>query len=295
MDTAQRVVQLIEKKRLSVNKAANLIGLKESNLQSLFDGKYVLSTDELVKISEYFNVSLDYLLKGTMNLSDKETVEALVPDENQYAEDYIALCKLTIQKCGLQRFEKILVPEPVFYEKKGVSHFVNFQSGVFLNKTRAQWVDCYLPYLDYDKLISLDNVEIYQKLKDYPRTLGQLKYALRKINDIKGLKLLDNRINMYDKTKEEPIPLLSIDDALKMSDIWFYEYISKNLNDQTKSVILYKIKKENPNYWAIMSMLIDNGAYLVRAIENNVYGNLVQIEDVPATKMLKKLCSQLIN
>jgi len=291
MDTAQRVIQLIEKKRLSVNKAANLIGLKESNLQSLFDGRYVLSTDDLVKISEYFNVSLDYLLKGTMNLSDKETVEALVPDENQYAEDYIALCKLTIQKCGLHRFEKILVPEPIFYEKKGVSHFVNFQGGVFLNKTRAQWVDCYVPYLDYDKLISLDNVEIYQKLKDYPRTLGQLKYALRKINDLEGLKLLDNRINMYDKTKEEPIPLLSIDDALKMSDIWFFEYISKNLNDQTKPIILYKIKKENPNYWAIMSMLIDNGAYLVRAIENNFHGNLVQIEDVPATKMLKKLCS----
>lgn len=57
----QRIKKLCEEKGISINKLENEIGVACSSLQK-WKNTYSPSMDKIIKIANYFNVSVDYLL-----------------------------------------------------------------------------------------------------------------------------------------------------------------------------------------------------------------------------------------
>lgn len=80
-DLYNRIYALCQKKGISIGKMCNEIGISRGNLTELkMERIKTLKTDNLTKISSYFNVSVDYLL-------GKETEKALVLEDKRTVSD----------------------------------------------------------------------------------------------------------------------------------------------------------------------------------------------------------------
>ena len=95
MNTLERILKLVEQKGLSNNRFEKEAGLAIASIQAWKSGKANPSQKSLQKISEYFNVSLDYLLYGTEKPSYEEKkkeavtlVEELTPEEIKKLLEY---------------------------------------------------------------------------------------------------------------------------------------------------------------------------------------------------------------
>lgn len=64
MNIAERVKQLAEKKGITMYILSSETGISQSTLSRFITGKGEISRKNLKKISEYFNVNLDWLVTG---------------------------------------------------------------------------------------------------------------------------------------------------------------------------------------------------------------------------------------
>lgn len=78
--------ELRKKQNLSMKELGALIGVSESTISLYENGKRQPDYDTLIKISNYFNVSLDYLLGQNRDLVD--TKDTLSLDEKQLIKKY---------------------------------------------------------------------------------------------------------------------------------------------------------------------------------------------------------------
>lgn len=97
-------VQLLQNNGISSYKLTKDTGINNSLISKWKKGSSTPSADMLVKLSDYFNVSVDYLLGMTENPSPpkkgfSETdrlnydISTLSPDDRKKAEEYIQLLK----------------------------------------------------------------------------------------------------------------------------------------------------------------------------------------------------------
>ena len=84
MNVNERIFNLIEEKGITRYRLAKDIGVSEGLIFDWKNGKCNPTTDKLIKLAKYFNVSIDYLVGLTnkpISLEVQSVFEQLSPDE----------------------------------------------------------------------------------------------------------------------------------------------------------------------------------------------------------------------
>jgi transcriptional regulator with XRE-family HTH domain len=86
MNAGSRIKNLRKNKNLSQTELAKLMGLTSSAMSAIEIGKNNPTAEILIKLSDFFNVSTDYILKGieterTISESEQEILEVLRADK----------------------------------------------------------------------------------------------------------------------------------------------------------------------------------------------------------------------
>jgi transcriptional regulator with XRE-family HTH domain len=87
MNAGSRIKNLRKNKNLSQTELAQLMGLTSGAMSAIEVGKNNPTAELLIKLSDFFNVSTDYLLKGveserTISESEQEILEVLRGDRD---------------------------------------------------------------------------------------------------------------------------------------------------------------------------------------------------------------------
>jgi len=64
MTIGERISFLFEKKNIQVEDFAVMVGAKEKDIAEWKNGNYNPTIEQIIKISDYLNVSTDWILKG---------------------------------------------------------------------------------------------------------------------------------------------------------------------------------------------------------------------------------------
>ncbi len=86
MTIGNRIKDLRKQKKLNQTELGEIIGVSLNTLYSIETGKSDISSEALLKLSDFFKVSTDYLLKGieterTISESEREILEVLRADK----------------------------------------------------------------------------------------------------------------------------------------------------------------------------------------------------------------------
>ena len=86
MNAGSRIKNLRKNKSLSQTELAELMGLTSSAMSAIETGKNKPTADILIKLSNLFNISTDYLLKGidterTISKNEQEILDVLREDK----------------------------------------------------------------------------------------------------------------------------------------------------------------------------------------------------------------------
>lgn len=292
MSSVMLLKEIMNKTSLTVEKLATRANIDEKTLTDFLSEKTKLDIEDYMKISQFFNLSLDTLVTGKPTEHDKYTISKLEPSGYEVIEEYLEKCKKIITESGLEKHADKLLPKAQYAEKRGTEYFSGFIGGVFLNDEPHIWKDAYTPYICIEAVLALDDYDIYTKLKDYPRTFGQLRYKLTQMNDQKGLKATEpkNR-SSSDWTRMNAVPALEFKDIANLTDVRFYHEV--NIENK-ESTVLYSINPNNKSYWKIIDLLLVKGAYLVKGNLGDSWGPRKREEmiDYPATEMLRFIASK---
>lgn len=78
MNAGERIRDLREKRKLKQNELAEMVGLASGTLSAIEKGRNNPTSEITIKLSEFFNVSTDYILTG------KEEAATISPDEQEF-------------------------------------------------------------------------------------------------------------------------------------------------------------------------------------------------------------------
>lgn len=99
MDTAKRINELLQRQNVSQQEFAEYLGLSQSFLSRLLNGKRTISLEIIEKSCEFFQIELQDFFR-----TDHQSVPS-------YVEDFCALCrKLTESEVGLLRSIAEIMP-----------------------------------------------------------------------------------------------------------------------------------------------------------------------------------------
>ena len=276
-----RIVKLRKLSNLTQMQLAQKLDVSDKLISKWECGESIPNVEDILRISQVFGVSLDYLLKGVVSLQDNKILNR-PPTWDEKADLFLEKCLKIIKDKGLIKFKDILLP------KKGTSEIRNrivqsLVGGVFRTTEfggyQGRWWEDYMPYLDISKLLALDNYELYLKMIDLPITYGDLRKYLHDINDTEGLRITapkDNSSNDWTRVSEKK---LRYADIQGLTDERFYSIISD------KDEALRKLSYTNKNYWKIVRVLIESGAK--KTYFRDEYNGYV--EDIPGTALLYEM------
>lgn len=101
-EVAERLRDLIKQNNMKLVDVANYLGLKQGSFHAYVDGSRVPPTESLYKLSQLFNVSMEYILTGSEQrnkiLSNFSTTvpikgyDSLTPSEKEKLQIYIEVC-----------------------------------------------------------------------------------------------------------------------------------------------------------------------------------------------------------
>ncbi len=293
MSSKDLLKELMSKTDLTVEKLSERTGVNGKSLTLFLEKDGKLEIEEYMSLGKYFGLSLETIATGVPVGYDRETVKKIQPSGLEIIEKFISKCEKVIIDAGLKSRIKELVPQAIYQGSGQDRRLIGFQGGVFLcdKEKYYHWNNVYLPYIDIKALIDLDDYELYSKLKNHPRTFGQMRYYLSQIGDDRGLRETEPKDrSSNDWLNVKPIPNLEFKDIFHLSDINFY----KEVNVSDSSSALYEILETNKNYWGIINYLLEQGAYLVKGNLGDYWGDRMKenIIDRPATQMLKYIAKQ---
>src|SRR5690554_5068378 len=237
MSSVMLLKEIMNKTSLTVEKLATRANIDEKALTDFLSEKTKLDIEDYMKISQFFNLSLDTLVTGKPTENDKYIIRDLKPSDYEVIEEYLEKCKKIITEAGLEKHADKLLPKAQYAEKRGAEYFSGFIGGVFLNDKPYIWKGADTPYISIEAVLALDDYDIYTKLKDYTGNFGQLRYK---------------HTQKYE---------LEFKDITNLTDIRFYHEV--NIENQKQSV-LYSINPNNKSYWKIIDLLLVKGAFLVK-------------------------------
>ncbi len=293
MSTINRIQTILNNTKYTWERLAKEINIDLNRINIIKNGKAEFTNEELIKIINLFGntITLDYLIRGFEYSSEvSRFINDLKPSFITYVQEYLLKCKEIVNEVGLTKYIDLLIPTYIENPRDRIvrSHrgeYLAFSGGVFLNETIFHYQNILRPYIDFEKLLSLNNYEIYTKLKSYPRTLGQMIFWSKNQQSADYLEELISIRKKYSSSdnfsREEAVPPLKIENILqieKLTDINFFIEAIK-APDWHAGNALYTINENNPNYWKIVKIYLDNGAYLTKEGK----------KDVIKTMMLRKL------
>lgn len=132
MTISQRIFKTMEQKHLKQSDLANYIGVANSSVSDWKKKGSTPSADKIVKISEFLNVSVDYLLGRTntpssvqpLTSQDQITTEMLKAFEKLSFKDKIAVLNYTLNienspQIVQTKKQEVKGPEQVHYVARG--------------------------------------------------------------------------------------------------------------------------------------------------------------------------------
>ncbi len=288
MNTFERINEILEKIRISWDKLGLRTGIASKRIQILKDRREPFTTDELTSICNFLGptFTLDYLIRGTDHSGQiaRYIKNDLKPSQEQFIEEFLLKCEEIIDEANLSKFKDMLMPTYIQNRSEWIrdnrsGEYNAFRGGCFLSLRYYHIQNIYRPYIDIEKVLKLNNYEIYNKLKNYPRTEGQMRHLLKKNNNEFGLKMLKPIDGEFGK--EMDTPPLSSEDIYSLNEVNQVEFFQEIIGtkDWYPGSALYKISESNPNYWNIVKLFLVHGAYLTKEGE----------KDVIKTMMLKRL------
>ncbi len=267
-----RIIKLRKLANLTQIQVAQKLNVSDKLVSKWECGESVPNVEDILKLSQIFGVTLDYLLKGDISEQDNKILNR-PPTWDEKADLFIEKCLNIIKEKGLIKYKEILLP------KKENQTLIG---GVFrttkFGEYQGRWWEDYMPYLDVKKLLALDNFELYSQLIDLPSTFGDLRKYLAEKNDAEGLRITTPTNRSSNGWTRESEKILRYADIENLTDERFYVVIID------KDVALSELNFSNKNYWKIVLTLIENGAKIYKP-----NGEISYVEDRPVTALLYEM------
>ena len=83
-----RILNLLQERQINGREFGRRLGMNHSSVSEWRQGKSAPSVETLFKISKYFQVSLDYLIKGTHNTEDLLRIRLEAKRERDLLDKY---------------------------------------------------------------------------------------------------------------------------------------------------------------------------------------------------------------
>lgn len=84
----ERLKQLRKDRNITMKELADTTKISKGNLSSYENNKFKPSADALILIADFFNVSIDWLLKGTSNLNYSNIIKTPLPTIKEMIQEY---------------------------------------------------------------------------------------------------------------------------------------------------------------------------------------------------------------
>lgn len=108
---ANRIKELREEKRLTQIELSELIGVKRSTIGAYESGRIDPSSDKLVKLSEFFGVTADYLLERTSIKNRKEAGSVDVAVKLRQIIDSLSSAEARFDGMGLNDMQREILED----------------------------------------------------------------------------------------------------------------------------------------------------------------------------------------
>ncbi|MFN3403031.1 MAG: helix-turn-helix domain-containing protein [Cytophagaceae bacterium] len=127
--------------KLTQEDMSNLLQIDRSNIANYERGKRLPSIESLIKIADYFNVSLDYLIRGkdhktSLDSSDSavnESLRELMAENTSLMDNQLKMNDLLVQK-----EEEIRVLKDYLQSLKMYNHFLEQKIKLLENNSEEQ-------------------------------------------------------------------------------------------------------------------------------------------------------------
>ena len=250
----ERLSYLRKNKGLSQNDLATVVNLTDKSISKWENNEVKPSMEDFVKLSSYFNVSLDFLVSGIIREEDKIIVQAL--EKWKKITDYQKELKLFFKNNNIKETDKIS------------KMFKITEEGIFCYLDDLISNDDYKLFCSVSKNYALIKVEENDSSADEDEILENYKLKFYDLNNNADINFYEEALNNLKKAsiKKKRDPYM-----LKIEEEADFDAISCEVSDA-----LYSLHFDNPNYYEIVTFLIDNGAVLDKA---NVYVAIPVMED----------------
>ena len=297
METLQdRLIKLRKLFHFTQEDLATKLNISDKVVSKWECGESTPQLEYITDLSKLYGVSTDYLIKGVASSEDNRIINR-PPTGEEKADEFIQQCWNIVKSKKLEKFKDLLLPKKVFetQRQKFIGSFLRLEGGIFKCKDYYHWQNVVMPYLDLDKLLKLDNFDIYEKFKDYPSTYGELRYLAKQNNDTELLEKLPSN-NLNDFYCDKPIKPYSYtaEQIQGLTDIRFYENMDTSNGTYKISCALEKLEPTNPNYWKIVEILINKGAKRSRVTGCDELRTYTE-PDILFTQMLLHMAQEINN
>ena len=218
VELGQRTAELRKRAGISQQRLAEMLGVSRTTITQIENGKRKVSADELARLSEIYNLSVDKLL------SSKEEPEVIITEKQEEKKMEFPI-RINVPQRNLEKFKEVLlyilnkvgskpnIGETVLYK---LFYFIDFD---FYEKYEEQLIGAtyrknhYGPTpVEFEKIVAeiMDKeiIKVESKYYDYP----QRKYLPLRKADLS--KLRANEIEVIDKVLDK----LSDMNAKQISD-----------------------------------------------------------------------------
>src|SRR5690554_1828237 len=114
MSSVMLLKEIMNKTSLTVEKLAMRANIDEKTLTDFLSEKTKLDIEDYMKISQFFNLSLDTLVTGKPTEHDKYTISKLEPSGYEVIDNILEKWKAFIISSGLEDNMDELLPKPIF-------------------------------------------------------------------------------------------------------------------------------------------------------------------------------------
>lgn len=262
----ERLIKLRKLNHLTQEELAKKLNISDKVISKWECGESIPQLEFISQLSNLYNISLEYLINGNPSEKDK-TILNRKPTTGEYADIFLKQCLDIIKDNKLERYKNILLPQKNIGSAQinYGEHVTSLSGGIFKANKYWEWQNIVTPYIDTDKLIKLDNYEIYEKLKHLPTTYGEVRYLAKIKNDEETLKRMPQN-HSSDFYHDRPIQNYTAKQIQGCKDVKFYINLKSKsdcqdcLEEEPLNYALEHLEPTNPNYWEIVEILIKRGA-----------------------------------
>lgn len=267
MDTiAKRITQLRTVHRLTQAQLAKKLHVSDKLVSKWETGEGIPALEDILKLSDFFKVSVDYLVKGIIRDDDNKSINRL-PTEKEMLEDFEEAFQKFLKKHKLSSFyqqllDMLSVHDKAAFLKGKTSHY----------RKDGNIVD---GFWEIEKILTLNDYYLYKILVEY-------SYIIDRYNGSKNMFI--NGINNHRAL------LLT---KYNVTDVEFYEKLKfkqEELNELLRAFV------DGRREWndEVILIIIKRGGYVTDASHDYETNNTYYSKNILATKQMEALCKKNI-